>query len=170
MERPITPTLIAYLHLCHRKLWLHANQICMESSSDLVAEGKMIDETTYPQRPAKWQQLDLGIGKIDFYDPVQRQIHEVKKSNKKEASHIAQVKYYLYLLEKIGVEEPSAVLEYPKLRITETVGWEPEVDRPQVEQWLSEARDIWAGDCPPRLTKGKCRKCSFFDFCWSEEV
>ena len=32
----ITPTLIAYLHLCHRKMWLHANQICMESTSELV--------------------------------------------------------------------------------------------------------------------------------------
>ncbi|NME67355.1 CRISPR-associated protein Cas4 [Flammeovirga aprica] len=165
----ITPTLIAYLHLCHRKIWLHAKHLRMESSSDLVAEGRLIGEITYPQRAGKWQEIDLGIGKIDFFDAKTNTVHEVKKSNKKEQSHIAQVKYYLYLLEKIGVENPRAVIEYPKLRIVENVEWDSETDSIEVEQWLSTATNILQGTCPPKMSKSKCKKCSYFDFCWSGE-
>ncbi|MGK0365517.1 MAG: CRISPR-associated exonuclease Cas4, partial [Saprospiraceae bacterium] len=35
-------TLISYLHLCHRKLWLHHHHIRMEHVSSAVAEGKLI--------------------------------------------------------------------------------------------------------------------------------
>lgn len=165
----ITPTFIAYLHLCHRKLWLHANHLRMESTSELVGEGRLIGETTYPQRAAKWQEIDLGVGKIDFFDPKTNTVHEVKKSNKKEYAHIAQVKYYLYLLREIGIEAPQAVIEYPTLRITEEVTWDEENDPEIIQQWLSEVRLILAGTCPPKLTKSKCRNCSYFDFCWSDE-
>lgn len=37
---------IAYLHTCHRKLWLFAHGIQMEHASDIVAEGKLISKTT----------------------------------------------------------------------------------------------------------------------------
>ena len=33
----INATLINILHLCHRKLWLHAHAIRMEHTSDIVA-------------------------------------------------------------------------------------------------------------------------------------
>ncbi|GAA4847355.1 CRISPR-associated protein Cas4 [Algivirga pacifica] len=150
-------------------MWLHAKHLRMESSSELVAEGKLIGETTYPQRAAKWQELDLGIAKIDFFDPKTHTVHEVKKSNKKEDAHRAQVKYYLYLLEKMGVENPRGVLEYPKLRITEAVEWDGETDKEIVERWLGEAQAILQGSCPKKLPKTKCKKCSYFDFCWSGE-
>ncbi|WP_235062772.1 Dna2/Cas4 domain-containing protein [Indibacter alkaliphilus] len=46
----ITGTHIAYLHTCFRKLWLFANGIQMEHTSQVVAEGKLIAETTYLDR------------------------------------------------------------------------------------------------------------------------
>ncbi|NLR94042.1 CRISPR-associated protein Cas4 [Flammeovirga agarivorans] len=165
----ITPTIVSYLHLCHRKLWLHAHHLRMESTSELVAEGKLIGETTYPQRALKWQELDLGIAKIDFFDPKSNTIHEIKKSNKKSFAHNAQVKYYLYLLHKIGIAEPTAIIEYPKLRITKTVDWDTEEDQDLVESWINQADTIIKGTCPDRLQISKCKKCSYFDFCWSGE-
>jgi len=63
-------TLISYLHLCHRKLWLHANGIRMEHTSHAVAEGKLIGENTYNRRAKKWKELDLQNLKIDHYDPA----------------------------------------------------------------------------------------------------
>jgi CRISPR-associated exonuclease Cas4 len=71
----INATLINYYHLCHRKLWLHANGITMEHTSDVVYEGKLIGEESYPQRAEKNQELEIlaeldgGIrasAKIDF--------------------------------------------------------------------------------------------------------
>ena len=91
----VTGTQIAYYHLCHRKLWLFANGIRMEHTSDLVAEGKLIDENSYPQRAEKWQELAIEGIKIDHYDAQHNIVREVKKSSKKEAAHIAQLKYYL---------------------------------------------------------------------------
>ena len=116
-----TGTHMAYLHLCHRKLWLFANGLSMEHTSDLVAEGKQIEESSYQHRAARWQQLELEGIKIDHYDAQAGIIREVKKSNKKEAAHIAQLKYYLFVLERNGIAVQKGILEYPKLKTTEEV-------------------------------------------------
>ena len=165
----ITATYISYLHLCKRKLWLHVNQLTMEHSSELVAEGKLIGETSYPQRAEKGKELDLGIAKIDFFDFKTETLHEIKKSNKKEEAHKAQVIYYLYLLKGIGIKSPKAILEYPTLRIREEIIWEEGMTA-LVEQWKKAVTNIVDGDCPPKITKSKCKKCSYFDFCWIDEV
>jgi CRISPR/Cas system-associated exonuclease Cas4 (RecB family) len=39
----VTGTHIAYLHTCARKLWLFANGLNMEHTSEVVAEGRLID-------------------------------------------------------------------------------------------------------------------------------
>ncbi|MEG1567516.1 MAG: Dna2/Cas4 domain-containing protein, partial [Anaerovoracaceae bacterium] len=43
-----TGTYFNYYYLCKRKLWLFANGICFEHTSDLVFEGKLIHENAYP--------------------------------------------------------------------------------------------------------------------------
>ena len=103
----LTATHIAYYHTCHRKLWLFSNGIQMEHTSDIVAEGKLIGETSYAERAKKYTELALDGIKIDFYDPKEKVIHEVKKSDKVEQAHIAQVKYYLCVLRKNGIENAT---------------------------------------------------------------
>lgn len=163
-----TGTHISYLHICHRKLWLFANGLNMEHTSALVAEGKLIDENSYPQRANRWQQLQLEGIKIDHFDMNRQIVREVKKSNKKESAHIAQVKYYLFVLERNGVEVRHGILEYPKLRITEEV-WLSDEDRQEIPQWEKQVLEIIARDaCPKRINKSICKKCSYYDFCYVE--
>lgn len=88
----------------------------MEHTSDIVAEGKLISETTYLDRTRKYTELAIEGVKIDFYDAKNKVIHEVKKSDKVEHVHIAQVKYYMYVLQKHGIDGVTALLEYPKMR------------------------------------------------------
>ncbi|MCC5943860.1 MAG: Dna2/Cas4 domain-containing protein [Bernardetiaceae bacterium] len=88
----ITASLINMYHVCKREMWLHANHINMEQTSDLVYEGKLIGETSYPQRSEKYTELVLENAKIDFYDAKNKVVHEIKKSNKLEKAHIAQEK------------------------------------------------------------------------------
>jgi CRISPR-associated exonuclease Cas4 len=164
----ITPTHINYYHICHRKLWLFSHGMNMEHSSGLVDEGRQIHETSYPQRAAKWQEIDLGIAKIDFYDAADGVVHEIKKSNKKEPAHVAQVKYYIYLLRKIGLEAKEGVLEYPALRETEKVEYD-EQDKIEIESWMKSIESIVGRSCPGLLPKTKCRNCAYEDFCWSGE-
>ena len=163
-----TGTHIAYLHICHRKLWLFANGLNMEHTSDLVAEGKLIDEHSYPQRANRWQQIELEGIKIDHYDAQAGIIREVKKSNKKESAHVAQLKYYLFVLERNGIPVQMGILEYPKLRLTEHVVL-TEDDRRRIPASEQKVIEIISRDeCPPRIEKSICRKCSYFDFCYSE--
>ena len=164
----ITPTHINYLFICHRKLWLFAHGLNMEHTSGLVDEGQQIHEKSYPQRAAKWQEVDLGIAKIDFYDAANGIVHEIKKSNKKEPAHVAQVKYYIYLLRKIGVKAGKGVLEYHALRETEQVAYDDQDDL-EVESWLRKVEEIVADACPGLLPNSKCRSCAYEDFCWSGE-
>lgn len=165
-----TPTLFNYYLICHRKTWLHANGIRMEQTSDLVYEGKLIGETSYPRRAAKYTELELGVAKIDFYDPREKVAHEVKKSNKLETAHEWQVKYYLYLMEQAGIEGATGILEYPKLRETQEV-FLTDIDKAYLEEVLPKIEQLIKEDqCPARLDKKLiCRSCSYFDFCWSGE-
>jgi CRISPR-associated exonuclease Cas4 len=164
-----TPTHINYYHVCHRKLWLFHHGIRMEHSSDMVTEGRLIHETSYPQRAAKYTELELPGAKIDFYDAKTRTVHEVKKSDKVEEAHIAQVLYYLYLLEEAGIENPQGLIEYPKLRQTQQVVLDEE-GRTNIRKWLADIERITAlAKCPPVINSRICKKCSYYDFCYVTE-
>ena len=117
----ITGTHIHYYFLCRRKLWLFATGINMEHTSDLVYEGKLIHETSYPQRSEKYEEIEIEGIKIDFYDAKNKIIHETKKSDKVEIAHEWQLKYYIYVLLKNGVEGVTGILEYPALRKTDKI-------------------------------------------------
>lgn len=165
----ITGTHFNYYLVCHRKLWLFDNNIQMEQTSDLVYEGKLIHENSYPARSDRFREIEIGGIKIDYYDSRNRIVHEVKKSDKMEEAHVWQLKYYLYVLEQCGVEAPSGILEYPRLR-KRTEVWLSEPDRQQIAAMQADIeRIVNAGQCPERLPKSRCRNCSYFDFCWSGE-
>jgi len=164
----ITGTHFNYYLICHRKLWLFVNAIFMENTSDLVAQGTLIHETTYTQRPERFKEIEIDGIKIDYFDATRKVVHEVKKSDSREEAHIGQVKYYLYVLEKNGIEA-TGLLEYPKLRKTEEVLLD-EAGRREIEAALDTINQIiTSDDCPERLPASQCRNCSYFDFCWSGE-
>lgn len=166
----LTATHYAYYHLCHRKLWLFHHGIQMEHTSDLVAEGNLVDERSYAQRADRWQQIELEGIKIDYYDPKRQIIREVKKSSKREKAHIAQVKYYLYRFKEEGIAVKYGLLEYPKMRKTEEVFLEEE-DTPLIQTNISKMKAIVSSDsCPDRVKKSLCKHCAYLDFCFIEEA
>ena len=52
----VTGTLINLYQVCKRETWLHANGIRMEHTSDVVTEGKLVHETSYPNRAARYEE------------------------------------------------------------------------------------------------------------------
>ena len=162
-----TATLISYYHTCHRKLWLHANEIRMEHTSELVAEGKLIGETTYTRRPGNYTEIQLDGIKIDFYDAKNRVVHETKRGRAIEAAHRAQVQYYLYKLRQNGVSDASGMIEYPDLRRTETVPALSETEVNEIAGWEDEVRRIVALEhCPDVVRKPSCKHCAYHDLCY----
>lgn len=166
----LTATHITYFHVCHRKLWLFANGINMEHTSDLVTEGKLIGETAYTDRSQKFTQVEIDGVKIDFYDARNKVVHEVKKSSSVEQAHIAQVQYYLYKLGQKGINDATGIIEYPRLRQREPVAALTQTDMETIERWESEVNAIVdAVTCPPVIRARICRQCSYFDFCYANE-
>lgn len=165
----VTGTHIAYLHTCHRKLWLFASGVQMEHTSELVAEGRLIGETSYGERAEKFTEIEVDGIKIDFFDAKRKVIHEVKKSPAVEQAHIAQVKYYIYRLAQRGLDGVTAILEYPRLKTREVVTLQPE-EFAEVEKWERQVTDVIAAEnCPPVIRSRICKTCSYFDFCYSNE-
>ena len=165
----MTGTHFNYYQVCKRKLWLFANGINMEDTSDLVYDGKLIHETSYPQRSERYEEVEIDGIKIDYYDARNKVIHEMKRSDKVEEAHIWQVKYYIYVLERNGMKDVSGLLEYPTLRQTTKVELK-DADRQKIVEMEKEITEIiQSDDCPPVIHSKICKNCSFFDFCYVEE-
>lgn len=166
----ITGTHIAYLHVCHRKLWLFSNGINLEQTSDLVSEGRLIGETTYIDRSKKFTQIEIDGVKIDFYDARNKVVHEVKKSSAVERAHIAQVQYYLYKLGGKGVVDATGIIEYPRLKQREPVAALTQFDVETIARWENDVQAIVSSpECPPVIRAKICRTCSYHDFCYTTE-
>ena len=164
----VNATLINLYQVCKRECWLHANGIRFEHTSDLVFEGKLIHEESYPQRSEKYEEIELDGIKVDFYDAKNRIIHEIKKSDKVEAAHEWQVKYYIYVFERNGIEGVRGILEYPTLRKKEDVVLS-EVDRDRIREMEKEIAGIIEREtCPSALHAKICKNCSYYEFCYSE--
>lgn len=165
----ITGTHFNYYQVCKRKLWLFTNGINFEHTSDLVFEGKLIHEDSYPQRSAKYEEIELDGIKVDFYDTKNKVIHEIKKSNKVEVAHEWQLKYYLYVFEQNGIIGVRGILEYPLLRKTQEV-FLSDIDRQAIEEIKTDISKIISDEyCPPLQKKSICKNCSYYEFCYSGE-
>ena len=166
----ITGTHFNYYQICRRELWLFANGINMEQNSDLVFDGKLIHEESYPQRSERYEELELDGIKIDFYDAKNKIVHEIKRSNKVEQAHVWQVKYYLYVLEQNGIANATGILEYPTLRKTQEVILS-DVDRETILEMTEKIKGIIHSDtCPEKQPKKICESCSYYEFCNIDEI
>lgn len=165
----ITGTHFNYYQICHRKLWLFANGINMESTSDVVYEGKLIHESSYPQRSERYEEVEIEGVKVDYFDAKHNVIHEIKKSNKVEQAHEWQLKYYIYVFERNGIEGCTGILEYPTIRQTSQVVLTDE-DRQMIVEMEEKIKGIIDSDLCPTLSKKRlCKSCSYYDFCYSNE-
>lgn len=166
----LTGTHFNYYQLCHTKLWLFANGINMEHVSDDVYDGKLIHEGSYPQRPERYEEVTIEGVKVDFFDAKRRVIHEIKRSDKMEKAHEWQVKYYIYVFERNGIDGCTGLLEYPTMRQTMPVVLTDE-DRDEIRQMEKEIFNIIESDvCPPLVKKRFCKSCSYYDFCFTTEL
>lgn len=163
----ISASHITYYHLCHRKLWMHHKGLRQEDNSQAVGEGKLIGKESFTRRASRWRELDLGFLKIDHFDAGARVVREVKKSAKLERAHMAQVQYYLYVLEQAGVRDVRGVIEYPKQRRRREVEALTEELRRDIAGWVAEIeRIVGLEQCPERVRKAYCQTCAYYDFCF----
>lgn len=159
----ITGIMVYYYFICKRKLWYFCNEIGMEQNSELVSMGKILDETTH-SRDKKGILIDNTIN-VDFIKNG-TVLYEVKKTKSIEEAGIWQLKFYMYYLEKSGVKNISAKLDFPLLRETKEVILEDE-DRKVLDNIEKNIEDIVTQDkIPETLNQKICRKCAYYDLCY----
>lgn len=159
----ITGLMVYYYIICQRKLWYFYHNIKMEQNSELVAIGKILDENSYT-REKKSILIDETI-QIDFIKEGVV-LHEVKKTKSIEEAGIWQVKYYMYYLEKKGVKDIKAQIDYPLLRETKEIVLEEE-DKLFLEKVEKGIKSIIEQERPPKVLEEKlCKKCSYYDLCY----
>ena len=159
--KQITGTMYAYSYLCWRKLWFFAKDIVMEQENENVIIGKLIDQESY-RREKKHIYLD-DIVCIDIVkDNV---ICEIKKSSSQREMAIQQLKYYLYLLNKKGIEVKGELL-VPKENHKEMIVLN-ENDILEIDKQLERIKRICNEVTPPEIINNKiCKKCAYFELCY----
>jgi len=139
----------------------------MEQNSDTVSMGKFISESTYERQKHEIHITDDDDDIVlDFYNPKTKTIHEVKKSDKMEETHIWQVKFYIYVLQKKGIEGVVGELDYPKLRQKQKVEL-TQPDRIKLNEIRMEINKIIKHEKPPDvINKPFCKQCAYYDLCY----
>ncbi|HPO55983.1 MAG: CRISPR-associated protein Cas4 [Ignavibacteriaceae bacterium] len=159
----MTGTQISYYFHCRRHLWLFSHKIHMEHNSDNVSLGKHISDSTFKRVNHEIQIDDIVL---DFFDPIKKIVHEVKKTDKMEEIHIWQLKYYIYRLEEKGISGVTGVLNYPKLRKTLSVRLSDN-DRIKITEIVTEVDAIiHQSEAPSLINKPFCKKCSYYELCY----
>lgn len=159
----ITGTMIHYYFVCEKKLWYFLNGINLENYDENIKIGTLIDKYSY-ERENKNLMIDENIN-IDFIRDW-KIIHEIKKSDKLEELFIWQVKYYIYILRKYGVNIESGLLDYPKQKKRTKVFLDEE-DEEKLENIFKEIEKIKnQKNIPIVKYKNYCKKCAYYEFCY----
>lgn len=163
----ITGVKIAYYFICKTKLWLFHHNIQMEREHENVKIGKQIHEDRYPR--VKKEVSIRNKMKIDFVEKGdQLYIHEVKKSNKMEKSHLFQMYFYLDYLQEHGVDVKGE-LHYPLMNKKKEVEF-GEDEKKELDDVKKDIVKIVSGKMPEPERKKICRKCAYYEFCFGGEA
>lgn len=159
----ITGIMIYYYFVCKRKLWYFKNEINMEQNSELVEMGKILDETSY-ERESKSILIDNTIN-IDFIKGG-CVLHEVKKTKSIEEAGIWQVKYYMYYLQKRGVKDIIAKIDFPLLKETKEI-YLSDNDIKTLNTVIKDIEKIVSNEKIPNVLENKiCKRCAYYDLCY----
>ena len=158
--KEITGLMVYYYFVCKKKLWYFVNQIQMEQNSELVEIGKIVDDTSY-ENQEKHILIDNNIN-IDFIKNSAI-LHEVKKTKAIEEASIWQVKYYMYYLERKGVKNVKAKIDFPLIKETKVIILNKE-DRQAIKEVIVHIQEIINSKIPMDVEQDKkCKKCAYYD-------
>ncbi len=159
----VTGTMVNYLLVCQRKLWLHSKGLGREQDSELVTIGSIIHQDSFSRENKEVLVFDrIMIDHRSFVDGIV--IHEVKKTRSKPEAARAQLLFYLYELHRHGVK-CSGELHFLSSRRKEQIVFDNEMEE-YVEGLLDKITKVLKMERCPEIPEGApCRKCSYRDYC-----
>ncbi len=154
----------AYL-VCKRKAGLLSREFNPDPDFDLLLLGKIVSEESY-KRDKK--EISLDGMRIDV---VKRQdgeiiVGEIKRSSIAVDAARMQLCYYLARLKKMGLSLRGELF-FPRERKRIPVELTEELEQ-EVEAKLRELHRVLSEERPPSVLRtGFCKRCAFFEFCFS---
>lgn len=166
----ITGVLVNYYFSCKRQLWLFANKVTMEKTSELVTIGKLIE---FFYKESRGYEKNIIIDETISPDHLKKEnenviVLEIKKSSRLRIAAVWQLKYYLWYLEQKGLKVKGRLV-IPEENIEEFVEL-TEDDKIKLKKIIEEIKEIVKKDKPPKVPKmRRCKYCSYKLICWKEE-
>lgn len=163
--KSINGTQINYYFICKTKLWLFSHNIQLEDESDNVKLGKILHEDSFKRDKEFLIDNLINVDFIKFTDCIE--VHEVKKTQKMEKSHKYQLLYYIYYLKnEKGIENIKGFLDYPKNRKKKEIFLTEENEK-ELIKIIGDINEINSSEMPKPKKSKICRKCAYFEFCFS---
>ncbi len=163
METPqsINGSILQYYFFCMRRCYLHANQIKTEHTSELVKLGKYYHKEFEDTKEEEKLINGVKIDKIEGDYLI-----EYKKSNSSIDSSRWQLLFYLFKLKQVGIYKKGK-LKFKDNRKNEEICLTSEKEE-ILKKVIKDIQDLLkAQSIPPVLRKKKCKKCSYFEFCYT---
>ena len=165
MISKVNGTQINYYFICKTKLWLFSHDIQLEDESENVKLGKILHKESFKREKEFLIDNLINVDFIKLTDCVE--IHEVKKTRKMEKSHEYQLLYYMYYLKKEkDIHNTVGYLNYPNIRKQIEIELTEEKEK-ELETVLCDIKNITDSDIPSPKKSRICRKCAYFEFCFS---
>ena len=164
-EFKITGTYIWYYCICKREVWLLSRGITADQADENMDYGRFLHENTYLRDK---KEIDFYGMKLDIIKKENEQllIGEIKKSSKYLESAKMQLLFYLYELEKYGIEA-EGVLLIPEEKKRHAIILN-EDGRKKLKKALYDIRQIVTCEVPPKPEKiNFCKNCAYNELCWS---
>jgi CRISPR-associated exonuclease Cas4 len=164
----INGLLFQHIHLCPTRTWLHYHRIDCSHLNRHMQAGLLLHATAYGGRGAH---SDPGFGlSPDVLDVRQREISEVKKSNSHEHASIAQLRFYLAVMEQASGQRWTGVLRYPDSRRTKRITLDAPAQIELLEDFTRIQQVITQPQPPPKVDKPICKHCAYRMLCWQQST
>lgn len=150
--------------VCKRQAWLAYHAIQGDCDNEHLKQGNYIHQESYKRQQAK---------NIMGYplDTIQNKegkliVGEVKKSSHCIEGARLQLAYYLYQLNREGIEA-EGILQFPEEKKTVEVILTEKL-KEEVMQTLNEVETFVTQELPPKAEwKRVCEHCSYCESCWA---
>lgn len=161
----INGTQINYYFICKTKLWLFSHNIQLEHESENAKLGKLLHEDSFKREKDYLIDNLINVDFIKISDSIE--IHEVKKTEKMDNSHEFQLLYYMfYLKNEKDIDNIRGFLDYPKNRKKKEVFLTKEKED-ELVKIIEDIDNIIKNNMPKPKKSKICRKCAYFEFCFS---
>ena len=165
MLAKINGTKINYYFICKTKLWLFSHNIQLEHISENVKLGKILHEDSFKREKSFLIDNLINVDFIKLTDCVE--IHEVKKTQKMDKSHEYQLLYYMYYLKnEKDIKNIKGYLDYPKNKKKKEIFLTKEKEE-ELVKIIEDINKINSNEMPKPKKSKICRKCAYFEFCFS---